>query len=74
MKKTHLSIWRMVFKYFNCVLHNYIKFIHNCNHWFSYFELHDILHNFVGQWKLLWAVGFGNPTINLIYVLNVIKA
>ena len=38
-----VSIWRMLFKYFNCVLHNYIKHIHNCNQWLSYFKLHDIL-------------------------------
>ena len=42
MKRTHLSTWRMLFKYFNCVLHNDIKHIHNCNlHWLSYFKLHD---------------------------------
>ena len=34
---------------FNCVLYNYIKHIHKCNHWLSYFKLHDILHNFLGQ-------------------------
>ena len=28
MKRTYLSIRRMVFKYFNCVLHNYIKHIY----------------------------------------------
>ena len=44
VKRTHLSTWRMLFKYFNCVLHNYIKHIHNCNlHWLSYFKLHDTL-------------------------------
>ena len=41
MKRPHLSTWRMIFKYFNCVLHKYIKHIHNCNHWLSYFKLHD---------------------------------
>ena len=43
MKRTHLSTWRMIFQYFNCVLHNYIKYIHNCNHWLSYFKLHDTI-------------------------------
>ena len=23
--RTHLSTWRMIFNYFNCVLHNYIN-------------------------------------------------
>ena len=27
MKRTHLSTWRLIFKQFNCVLHNYIIFI-----------------------------------------------
>ena len=27
VKKTHLSTWRMIFKYFNCVMHNYIKHV-----------------------------------------------
>ena len=35
---------RRIFKYFNCVLHNYIRYIHNCNHWLSYFKLHDTLY------------------------------
>ena len=43
MKRTHFSTWRMIFKYFDCVLHNYIKHIHNCNHWLSYFKLHDCI-------------------------------
>ena len=44
VKRTHLSTWRMLFKYLKCVLHNYIKHIHNCNlHWLSYFKLHDTL-------------------------------
>ena len=29
--------------YYNCVLHKYIKHIHNCNHLLSYFKLHDTL-------------------------------
>ena len=42
MKRTYLFTWKMLFKYFNCVLHNYINHIHNCNHhWLSYFQLHD---------------------------------
>ena len=37
MKRTHLSTWRMIFTYFNCVLH---KHIHNCNY---FFELEDFI-------------------------------
>ena len=62
VKRTHLSIWRRIYKYFNYVLHNFIKYIHNCNHWLPYFKLHNILCNIVGQWKLLWVVGSGNHT------------
>ena len=43
VKRTHLSTLRMIFTYFNCVLHKYIKHIHNCNHVLSYFKLHDTL-------------------------------
>ena len=42
VKSTHLSTWR-IFTYFYCVLHNYIKYIINCNNWLSYFKWHDIL-------------------------------
>ena len=43
MKKTHLFTWMMIFKLLHCVLHNYIKYIHKCNHWLFCFKLHATL-------------------------------
>ena len=60
MKRTHLSTRRMIFKYFNCVLHNYIKHIHNCNHLLSYFKLqiHYNIYNDKHKYlTVMWARG-----------------
>ena len=57
--RTHLSTWWIIFKYFNCVMHNYIKHIHNYNHLLSYFKLHDTLYNVCND-KGKYSVGQGN--------------
>ena len=58
MKRTHLSTSRMIFKYFNCVLHNYIKHIHNCNCPILNCMMHYNICNDKGKYRaILWASG-----------------
>ena len=70
----------MIFKYFNCVLHNYIQHIHNCvingcpifNCMIHYNVCNDkskMLCNSVGQWKLLWVDGDYCGRLNLVIPL-----
>ena len=49
MKRKHVSTWRMIFKYFDGVLHNYIKHNHNCNHLLFSFKLHVMIKENIGQ-------------------------
>ena len=47
----------MIFKYFDCVLHNYIKHIHNCNPNLNGM-IHYNIYNDKGKYlTILWASG-----------------
>ena len=60
MKRTYLSTWRMIFKYFDCVQHNYIKHIHIviiCCPILNYMIHYNVYNDKGKYWTILWASG-----------------